>query len=143
LDYFDEKDFKIHLHQNECLTMSWGDVWKKLRDAGWRPSKFSSRGKSETCYQFPAALTVTEEHFPNSKGQLTPGIHSFYSKLALVQYIARFPYLLQPDKQFIETLKRFGWKVAKGSDMVDFGRKKWDTLSARFSFRSYSPFTFP
>jgi hypothetical protein len=104
--------------------MSWGSVWKKLREAGWRPFVFSTRGKKETSYQFPVALKVVEEHFPNSKGQLTPGIHTFYSKLALVQYIARFPYLLQPDKQFIETLKRFGWKLTKGSDMVDFGRKK-------------------
>ena len=47
---------------------------------------------------------------------LTPGLHIFKSQLALSQYVARFPFLLQPDITFTQTLIQIGWIKMKKSN---------------------------
>lgn len=47
---------------------------------------------------------------------LVPGVHSFVSRIALMRYIARFPYLLQTTEQIMCTLSRFGWERQSNSN---------------------------
>ena len=71
-----------------------------------------------------------------SKGQV-PGVHIFVSRAALTQYAARFPYLLQDEEQFMQTLGRYQWetRVVKASMsnrgvVADTVQMKWSNAAA-------------
>jgi hypothetical protein len=111
-----------HLQDNPCLLDDWLRLWDRLRQQGW--CRLERRADQRTlCYHFnvpaanlrgatakaplPAATTVDELQ---QRG-LLPGQQLFVSKLATIQFIARFPYLLQNDEVFTKTLTRLGWQV--------------------------------
>lgn len=130
LDFFHTREvMEAHLVENPCLTEDWAGLWERLQEQGWRRLEDPHTQKT-VCYYYDvrfsyvrgvsaakAAATATSIHGLREKG-LLPGQQLFVSKLATIQYLARFPYLLQEDSVFLETLARLGWEVDTDAQKV-------------------------
>lgn len=134
LEYFYSQDAMLrHIEENPCLTYEWKAVWPMLEKAGWsKVNGNSSSKKVQYVYQRP------------SGAKLQLGLTRFYSKLALCTYINRFPYALQDNTRFAETLQRHGWIKLNGSKfrnteanvtmaMNDVRKEMWENPALLFS----------
>lgn len=87
-----------HIEANPCLKDNWKDLWPMLQASGWVYSK----GK----------------YMSTSDGGDRPGMTSFRSKLAVTQFVARFPYPLQEDARLAKTLQEQGWGKRSGKNFA-------------------------
>jgi len=111
-----------HIDANPCLKYEWGLLWPMLQEAGW------------------LHLGGT---YLSSKGATEPGATSFRSKLAVAQFVARFPYPLQDDARLAQTLKDHGWEKRgknfacdrsdrTGAPLITIRKKLWKSPSDLF-----------
>ena len=126
LQCFSHDSMCIHLARNPVITEEWKDLWPKLQDHGWRAvdvknEKYSIDGLHE-------ATKIVYAHMPEEVDCPQPGVHVFASKIAVVRFVARFPYLLQDDTELVETLLRVGWSRNK-KDL----RFLWPTSNKRLA----------
>lgn len=112
------EDFESHLQENRVLMMTWWELWDLLSNKGWK-----------------VKATAQDDVFEYSwASSLVPGVTRFSSKIALMQYIARFPYPLQSPSQLADTLRRHGWTISQeiaGISYIQPGtstRYTYDTL---------------
>lgn len=89
-----------HVKANKCLFMTWEQLWKELRACGWK----------EVCL----TATATEPHYcfepADVPGEaLVYGLTVFANQQSLIEFIHRFPYLLQDEVELTKTLLRHGW----------------------------------
>lgn len=99
----------LHMLQNPCLSFEWTSLWPLMMDQGWLAVDTTKDGLAvdgmDKDQKFLYAFRPNE-----FRNELVAGTTVFASKLAVAQYIARFPYLLQNDSTLMETLQRHGWK---------------------------------
>lgn len=83
---------------NPHITFDWIDLWPLLEAQGWRKNPKYHVETSDEFYIYRS--TMPEDLLS------IPGIHKFKSRLAMMQYVARYPFLLQDDKTFVKTLQQ-------------------------------------
>jgi hypothetical protein len=112
LEFFDSEGFNDHLVANPCLhNPTWDSVWPALQEEGW-VEEVQSEG--DVLYYFPQ-----KRHMPRDQPEeLIEGIHKFKSRMALMMYIMKFPYLLQTKIAFENTIRTFNLRTTKGSDRL-------------------------
>eukprot|EP01031_Cornospumella_fuschlensis_P034348 gene34348-41576_t len=114
VSYFRRENFDVHLALNPSLIMEWGQLWPLLKEGGWRSVSAQGGGVEYVWAEGADVYGMSGEW----------GVHRFKSKLALAQFIARFPYPLQTPVRLAETLERHGWRVEKGVDSSKSKGKK-------------------
>jgi hypothetical protein len=97
----------LHLANNPVVTEEWKDLWPKLQDHGWRA--VDVKVENVKIDGLHPATRVIYAYSPETVIEPIPGVHIFASKIALTRFIARYPYLLQNDTIFTQTLLRHGW----------------------------------
>jgi hypothetical protein len=97
-----------HLAENPCLYQTWQEIWSNLQTYDWEKVDLS---KEELNIEgsLPKKVKKVYALRQTGLGTLKPGVHVFASKMALLKYIARFPYLLQDRNRLKATLKAHGW----------------------------------
>lgn len=119
LEFFAGDEFLYHLSLNPHITEEWRYLWPRLQDHGWEAIDLTNPNENylnllnnlnldknhKVAYVYLGSYKKLKSH------ELIPGLHVFLSKIALVRYISRFPYLLQNNSDLTETLERHGWKV--------------------------------
>eukprot|EP01034_Spumella_vulgaris_P024231 gene24231-30550_t len=104
LQYFSTKDaFLAHIQAHPWLYDKFPRLWERMLLAGWErvDAPHATIEKPSSIYQF---------------GRMTEGfsrvlgVHQFVSMHSVMQYIARFPFLLQDDEAFCATLQRHHWE---------------------------------
>lgn len=101
----------MHLTQNPCLLQTWQELWRRLQNHGWRAIELASHHPLMIDELNPEDHRVAYVYAPeNLSVTYEAGAHVFTSKSAVIQYIARFPYLLQEESCLAQTLLRHHWK---------------------------------
>lgn len=121
LNYFVSKKAVMHLMEsNPCYNMEFLNIWKMMKGYGWTETAVTFKEAKSILKQVDPKLELSSEtvedqqlytykYVPpaNKKSGWTPiiGLHTFNNDVAVLQYISRFPYLLQEDKAFAATLE--------------------------------------
>lgn len=93
-----------HFLKNPCLSFETeGEMIKLLEKHGWlEEDKTDKKGKhSHTVYSYEPAK--------DRKQQDRLGLHLFNNYSALVRFVSRFPFPLQDDETFAQTVRDHGW----------------------------------
>ena len=125
LNYFVSKTAMMELMEsNRCYNMGFEDIWEMLRDVGWTSTAVTFKEAKGILKQVDPQIAIpdamakgpelyTYKYIPpeSKKNAWKPiiGLHIFNNPRALLQYISRFPYLLQDDKTFATTLEKQKW----------------------------------
>ena len=121
LNYFVSKKSVMDLMEsNPCYNMDFFDIWEMMKGYGWTATAVTFKQAKSILKQVDPMLELsiqtakvqelyTYKYVPpaNKKSGWTPiiGLHTFNNDTAVLQYISRFPYLLQEDEAFATTLE--------------------------------------
>lgn len=116
LEYFHTKEaLYTHVTENSSLLDSWDELWLKLYQAGWREVREMESSSASVKTYLPSyyELCFSNEYIDitSEQNKVIPGLHKFVSRQALRKYVSRFPFLLQSENQFLQTLKRYSWEI--------------------------------
>jgi len=103
-----------HFRQNPCLSLkTTGDMLSLLKDHGWiQEEREDKKSKiSYTSFIYKPAKDMRKE--------VTPGLHYFNNYKALVRFVSRFPFALQDNETFANTVSLHGWTEKKKKWSVD------------------------
>lgn len=103
-----------HFRQNPCLSLKTTDeMLSLLKTHGWIQEEREDK-KSNTSY-----TSFTYKPAKDTLKVVTPGLHYFNNYKALVQFVSRFPFALQDNDTFANTLSLHGWTEKKKKWSVD------------------------
>lgn len=147
LDYFERSDMNIHLFYNQCLLEDWSLTWQRLESKGWlRINKdLFSNYISKVPILYRNEIEKYDDIFLYSpilqdpSLSFTPGVNLFVSELTLKLFISRYPYLLQDQIRFLETLILHNWEFTSS---IDFKQVEFDfeSISVK-AFRAPKTYT--
>jgi hypothetical protein len=101
-----------HIDRNPWLTYEWKALWPLLQSAGWEQVVV----KKNIEYIYMGSDSTSGSETPTNKiSGKALGLHRFRSKSALCVFINRFPFLLQDDDVFSDTLVEHGWVKNRGT----------------------------
>ncbi len=128
LNYFVSKNAMMDLiDSNHCYDSDF-KLWEILQKHGWVSTPVTFKEAKGILKQVDPQIEFSEAMVKDSKlftykyvppaskkNAWTPiiGLHIFNNYVALLQYISRFPYLLQDDKTLATTLEKQQWTKAR------------------------------
>eukprot|EP01040_Poterioochromonas_malhamensis_P008464 gene8464-9159_t len=126
LDFFYFKDMMTHLAKYNCLSSSPKELWKDLQGQGWKSVKVTipprdpnEKKKEEIYYRYVPAKEFIVRY--------TKGFHEFHSFRALMDYISRFPYLMENDQELMKTLKIHRWVIHESGNTILY-KEQWKSV---------------
>jgi hypothetical protein len=99
----------FHLVDNPCLYESWNQLWPRLQEHGWEAVNLNKTPLNIVGLPAKQRLVFGYRLTELRSTELLPGITVFGSMAAVMEYIARFPYLLQDRNVLENNLLRLGW----------------------------------